>query len=145
MAQWYITTYARLYNGEVELISYTKAPNFGVACGAERINLPNNQFYRAENCIGSLLPKLKPYWVVRERYSHKPDTAEMQVKAENMAKRIILAKDVDFNQATTKMKDLKPLLTKAQYDLVFKALMRKPSVMKYLYEKENEYANFSRR
>lgn len=136
MAQWYITRYARLSNGEVELISYSKALNFGVACGSENINLPNGEFYKAESTVGSLLPKIKPYWVARERYSHKPQTAGLQVRAENMAKRIILAKDVDFAKATKVMKDLKPLLTKAQYDLVFKALMRKPSVMKYLYEKE---------
>lgn len=135
MAQWYITTYARLSNGEVELISYSKAANFNVACGAERINLPSPQFYHAENCVGSLLPKFKPYWVAREKYSHKPNKAEMQIKAENVAKRIITAKDVDFNKATKVMRDLKPLLTKAQYDLVFQALMRKPSVMKYLYER----------
>lgn len=135
MAQWYITKYARLSNGEVELISYVKAANFDVACGAERINLQKPQFYHAENCVGSLLPKLKPYWVARERYSHKPETAGLQVRAENVAKRIISAEDVDFDKATKRMKDLKPLLTQAQYDLVFKALMRKPSVMKYLYER----------
>ena len=135
MAQWYISTYARLSNGEVELISYTKAANFNVACGAERINLPSPQFYHAENCVGSLLPMFKPYWVAREKYSHKPDKAEMQLKAENVAKRIIMAKDVDFNKATKVMKDIEPLLTKAQYALVFKALMRKPSVMQCLYER----------
>jgi hypothetical protein len=135
MAQWYITKYARLVDGTVEIISYTKAANFAVACGAERTNLPKPQFYHAENCIGSLLPMLKPYWVARERYSHKPKMAEMQLKAENVAKRIITAKDVDFNKATKAMKDLRPLLTKAQYDLVFQSLMRKPSVMKYLYER----------
>lgn len=135
MAQWYISKYARLSNGEVELISYSKAPNFDAACGAERINLPNNQFYRAENRVGSLLPQFKPSWVAREKYSHKIDTMGMQVRAENMAKRIILAEDVDFDRGTKRMRDLKPLLTKAQYDLVFKAFMRKPSVMKYLYER----------
>ena len=135
MAQWYISIYARLENGEVELISYSKAANFNVACGAERINLPKPQFYHAENCVGSLLPRFKPYWVAREKYSHKPETAGLQVRAENMAKRLILAEDVDFDKATKRMKDIQPLLTKAQYDLVFKALMRKPSVMKYLYER----------
>ena len=137
MAQWYISTYARLSNGEVELISYTKAENFGVACGAERINLPKPQFYHAENCVGSLLPRLKLDWVTRERYSHKPEMMGMQVRAENMAKRIISAEDVDFNKTTEKMRKLKPFLTMAQYHLVFKALMRKPSVMKYLYERSN--------
>ena len=137
MAQWYITKYARLHNGEVELLSYVKAPNFGVACGYERRNLPNNQFYHAENCVGSLLPKFKPYWLARERYSHKPQTAEMQVKAELIAKRIIQAKDVDFAQATKAMKDIEPLLTKAQYTLTLNALMRKPSVMQYLYERSD--------
>lgn len=135
MAQWYISIYARLQNGEVELISYAKAPNFNVACATERINLPSPQFYHAENCVGSLLPRFKPYWVAREKYSHKPKTAGLQVRAENMAKRLILAEDVDFDKATKRMKDIQPLLTKAQYDLVFKALMRKPSVMKYLYER----------
>ena len=135
MAQWYITRYARLLNGEVELISYTKASNFAVACGSENINLPNGEFYKAESTVGSLLPKIKPYWVARERYSHKPQIAGLQVRAENMAKRIIVAEDIDFNKATERMRYLKPLLIKAQYDLVFQALMRKPSVIKYLYER----------
>lgn len=135
--QWYITKYARLSNGEVELLSYTKAPNFDVACGAEHINLPNSQFYHAENCVGSMLPKLKPYWVAREAYSHKPQRAAEQAEAEIQAVKILDAKDVDFVETMKVMKDLKPLLTKAQYDLVFEALMRKPSVMKYLYERSN--------
>ena len=135
MAQWYITKYARLSNGEVELISYSLAANFNVACGAERINLPNDQFYHAENCVGSLLPKLETSWVARERYSHKPQTAGLQVRAENVARRLISAEDVEFDKATKRMKDIKPLLTQAQYNLVLNALMRKPSVMKYLYER----------
>jgi hypothetical protein len=135
MSQWYITKYSRLVNGTVEIISYTKAANFAVACGAERINLPKPQFYHAENCVGSLLPKLQLDWIEREQYAHKKDKAEMQIGAELVAKRIIKSKDVNFANITKAMKDLKPLLTKAQYDLVFKALMRKPSVMKYLYER----------
>ena len=135
MAQWYITTYARLSNGEVELISYHKAANFNVACGAERINLQSPQFYHAENCVGSLLPKLKLDWIERERYSHKEDVEIAQIGAELVAKRMIKSKDVNFANATRAMKELKPLLTKAQYDLVFKALMRKPSVMAFLYER----------
>ena len=135
MAQWYITTYARLSNGGVELISYTKAANFNAACGAERIKLPSPRFYHAENCVGSLLPQFKPSWEAREKYSHKPEMMGMQVRAENIAKRIISSEDVDFNKITAKMKKLKPFLTMTQYYLVFQALMRKPSVMKYLYER----------
>lgn len=132
---WYITKYARLHNGEVELISYTKAPNLAYACGAECINLPNDQFYQAECIIGSLLPKFKPYWVARERYSHKPHIAQMQVEAELKAQYLIDAKDVDFALMTREMQILKPLLTQAQFDVTFNALKRKPSVMKYLYER----------
>ncbi len=135
MAQWYITTYARLSNGEVELISYVKAPNFAVAQGAERINLQKPQFYHAENCVGSLLPALKLDWIAREQYSHKPYVAQMQVDAEHKAQHILRVVDVDFTKTMQTMQTLKPLLTKTQYDLVFKALMRKPSVMKYLYER----------
>lgn len=135
MAQWYITKYARLSNGEVELLSYSKASNFEVACSKERINLPNNQFYRAENRVGSLLPKLKLCWVAREKYSHKPQTAQLQAEAEIQAQRILDAVDVDFTKTVKDMQILKPLLTKVQYDLVFQSLMRKPSVMQYLYER----------
>ena len=137
MSQWYITKYARLANGEVELISYSKAPNFQVACGAERINLPNPQFYRAENRVGSMLPKIKACWVARDTYSHKPHVAQLQVEAEIKAQHILDADDVDFAETKKTMKNLKPLLTKAQYDLVFVAIMRKPSVMQYLYERSN--------
>jgi hypothetical protein len=133
--QWYITKYARLLNREVELISYTKAPNFDVACGAEHINLPNNQFYHAENCVGSLLPKFKPYWVARDVYSHKAQTAQLQAEAEIKAQHIIDAVDVDFADTMKAMKDLNGLLTKVQYDVVFQSVMRKPSVIKYLYER----------
>lgn len=134
MAQWYISIYARLANGEVELLSYAEAPNFGVACAAERINLPSPKFYHAENCVGSLLPRFKPYWVARDRYSHKPETAELQIEAELMAQSIIDAKDLFFDSATKAMKKLKPFLTKEQYAATLSALMRKPSVIKYLYE-----------
>ena len=137
MAQWYITKYARLSNGEVELISYSKAPNFNVACGAEHINLPNDQFYHAENCVGSMLPKLELEWIAREKYSHKAHIAQMQSDAEYKAQHILRAEDVDFASTMRVMQVLKPLLIKAQYDLVLKALMRKPSVMKYLYERSN--------
>jgi hypothetical protein len=135
MAQWYISIYARLHNGEVELISYTKAANFDVACGAERINLPKPQFYHAENRVGSLLPPFKPRWVKREKYSHKPQMAELQLTAENAAKCIIKAQDINFNSTMHALKSIEPMLTKAQFDLTLKALMRKPSVMKYLYER----------
>ena len=137
MAQWYISIYARLHDGGVELISYSKAPNFNVACGAERINLPKPQFYHAENCVGSLLPKLKPLWVAREVYSHKPKVAQMQVEAELQAQHLISAVDVDFAETMRILKDIKSLLTFAQYDMVLQYVMRKPSVMKYLYERSN--------
>lgn len=137
MTQWYITRYARLLNGEVELISYTKAANFEVACSAEHINLPNNQFYHAESRIGNLLPELKLYWVARDKYSHKPKVAELQAEAEIKAQFILNAEDLEFAPTMQFLKDIKGLLTKAQYDTVFKATMRKPSVMKYLYERNN--------
>ena len=135
MTQWYITRYARLLNGGVELISYSEAPNFEVACGAENINLPDDHFYHAEYRVGSLLPNLKSYWVAREKYSHKPETAELQAEAEIKAQAILDAVDVDFAETMQTMKDLKGLLTKAQYDMVLKSLMRKPTVMQHLYER----------
>ena len=137
MAQWHITRYARLLNGEVELISYTVASGFAEAKLAERINLPNAQFYKAESEVGSLLKPFKPRWAKREQYSHKPKMAEMQLEAERAAKSIIKAADVKFHGTMHIMKTIEPMLTKKQYDLTFQALMRKPSVMKYLYERNN--------
>ena len=137
MAQWYIARYARLSNGEVELLSYVKALNFAIAQNYERVNLPNQEFYHAETTVGSLLPMLKLVWQNREKYSHKPHTAQMQADAEYKAQHILRAEDVDFNQTVQTMQILKPLLTQAQYAMVFKAVMRKPSVMKYLYERSN--------
>lgn len=135
MTQWYISKYARLHNGEVELVSYSKAESFEVACRAEKINLPNDQFYHAENRVGSLLPKINIKWVARDKYSHKPQTAQMQVQAEETALRIIKADNVEFDFSTKQMLGiLSLLLTKAQYALVLKSLMRKPSVMQELYE-----------
>ena len=134
MTQWYITRYARLSNGEVELLSYAQASNFATAQSRERVNLPNQEFYHAETSVGSLLPKFKPYWVAREKYSHKPYVAQMQTEAEIKARHLIDAEDVDFASMTQEMQILKPLLTQAQYTVVFQAVMRKPSVMKYLYE-----------
>lgn len=135
MSQWYITRYARLLDGEVELISYTLATSFAEAKLRERINLPNAQFYKAESEVGSLLKPFKPRWAKREKYSHKPQMAKMQLEAEKAAKCIIRAKDIQFNGTMHIMKTIEPMLTKAQYDLTFQALMRKPSVMKYLYER----------
>jgi hypothetical protein len=137
MTQWYITKYARLSNGGVELLSYVKASNFAIAQSRERDYLPNGEFYHAESRVGSLLPTFKPYWVAREKYSHKPYVAQMQAEAELKAQHLIDAEDVDFALMTQEMQILKPLLTQAQYTVVFQALMRKPSVMKYLYERNN--------
>lgn len=137
MAQWYITRYARLSNGEVELISYAKASNFAIAQSRERVTLPNGEFYHAETSVGSLLPMLKLAWHNRDKYSHKPHTAQMQVDAEYKAQHILRAEDVNFNKTMQAMKILKPLLTQVQYAMVFEAVMRKPSVMKYLYERSN--------
>ena len=136
MAQWYITRYARLLDGKVELISYAVASDYAKAKLAERINLPNAHFYKAEYEVGSLLPPFKPLWEKREKYSHKPETAKLQLEAEKAAKCIIRAKDLQFNGTMHIMKSIEPMLTKAQFNLTLKALMRKPSVMKYLYEKE---------
>lgn len=137
MSQWYTTRYARLLDGEVELISYSLASSFAEAKMQERINLPNAQFYKAESEVGSLLKPFKPRWAKREKYSHKPQMAEMQLEAERAAKCIIKAADVNFHGTMQIMKTIEPMLTKRQYDLTFQALMRKPSVMKYLYERNN--------
>jgi hypothetical protein len=137
MSQWYITRYARLLDGEVELISYTVATNFTEAKLQERTNLPNAQFYKAESEVGSLLPPFKPRWAKREKYSHKPQMAKMQLEAEKAAKCIIKAADVKFHGTMHIMKSIEPMLTKTQYNLTLQALMRKPSVMKYLYERNN--------
>lgn len=135
MAQWYITRYARLLDGEVELISYSVALDYTEAKLQERINLPNGEFYKAECELGSLLKPFKPRWAKREKYSHKPQMAQMQLEAEKVAKRIIKAENINFNGTMHIMKAIEPMLTKKQYDLTFQALMRKPSVMKYLYER----------
>ena len=132
---YYITRYARLLDGEVELISYTTTTSLAKAKIQERTHLLNGEFYKAESVLGSLLPPFKPRWSKRERYSHKPETAQMQLEAERAAKCIIKADDVKFTGAMHIMKSIEPMLTKAQFDLTFKALMRKPSVMKYLYER----------
>ena len=134
MAQWYITKYARLLDGEVELISYTVATTLAEAKLAERTHLRNGEFYKAEYELGSLLPPFKPRWAKRERYSHKPETAKLQLEAERAAKYIIKADDLKFQGTMSVMRSIEPMLTKAQFDLTLKALMRKPSVMKYLYE-----------
>ena len=102
---WYISKYARLSNG-VELISYSIAPNFDIACAYERIHLPDGQFYRAEDRVGSLLPKPKLHWTNREIYSHKPYVAKMQADAESKAQQLIQAPDVDFAQMQHTMKVL---------------------------------------
>lgn len=135
MTQWYITRYARLLNGEVELISYALAPSLAEAQLIERTYLPNGEFFKAEDKVGSLLPPFKPRWAKREKYSHKPETAKLQLEAEKAAKCIIKAADVKFHGTMHIMKSIEPMLTKKQYDLTLQALMRKPSVMKYLYER----------
>ena len=132
---YYITRYARLLNGEVELISYTTTTSLAKAQIQERTNLLNDEFYKAESVLGSLLPPFKPRWAKRERYSHKPQTAKLQLEAERAAKCIIKADDLQFSGTMHIMKSIEPMLTKAQFDLTLKALMRKPSVMKYLYER----------
>ena len=138
--QWYLTKYARLSNGEFELLTYDKMPSLEVAQCRANTKLPNNEFYEVEFRVGSLLPLTsKPTWIAREQYSHKPTLAQQQVEAELKAKQLfkkICTKD-SFNLKLT-MKhilDLKPYLIQAQYQLLLDTLMSKPITTKVLYER----------
>ena len=135
--QWYLTRYARLAHNKFELISYAPMPSLEMAQHKAKTTLPNNEFYEVECRIGSLLPPTPPpCWVARDRYSHKPHIAQLQVDAEVRAYQIldIFNTDFDVKEVLTEMQLLKPLLTKPQYQVLLDALMSKPSVIKILFE-----------
>ena len=139
--QWYLTRYARLPNGEFELVTYDTMPSLAVAQYKSTATLPNNEFYEVECRVGSLLPPtLKPTWIVRERYSHKPDIAQCQVEAELKAQRILKrihkADTLSPKRTLRNIVALKEWLTKPQYQLLLDTLMSKPCIIKTLYEKE---------
>ena len=138
--QWYLTRYARLSNGEFELLTYDKMPSLEVAQCRANTKLPNDEFYEVEFRVGSLLPKTpRPTWVARDRYSHKPMLAQLQVEAELKAQWLlkkIYTKD-SFNLKLTMQHilDLKPYLIQAQYNLLLNTLMSKPITTKVIYER----------
>ena len=136
--QWYLTKYARLANGQFELISYTPMPSVEVAkCYAQR-RLPNNEFYEVEFKVGSLIPTLPNVWVVRDRYSHKPTVAQQQVDAELVALRILKRVEsnrIDINNTFAQIKKIRPFLTAPQFEVLFNALKSNPKVIKMLYER----------
>lgn len=138
--QWYLTRYARLSNGEFELLSYTPMSSFAEAQYRAKTNLPNNEFYEVEHKVGSLLtPKPQSCWVARDRYSHKPMTAELQAEAELKAQQILNmldSNDFDIKAVLSDMQTIKPILTKPQYEILLNNLMSKPCTMKILYEYE---------
>lgn len=135
---WYLTRYARLSNGKFELLSYTPM-NFAEAQCRAKAQLPNNEFYEVECRVGSLLPPPpKPCWVARDRYSHKPTVAALQVEAELKAQQILdelSADKFDLKSIFNDMRLLKKILTKPQFNILLDALMSKPCVVKFLYEK----------
>lgn len=138
MLQWYLTRYARLSNGEFELLTYDPMPSLAVAQYKAQTQLTNNEFYEVEYKIGSLLPKHQGHWVAREIYSHKPNVMALQINAEVKAQQVL--KDLnnntfDLKQTLVDMQVLKPILTKPQYQILHNALMSKPCVMKILYER----------
>lgn len=144
MTQWYLTRYARLSNGEFELLSYAPMISFAEARHRAKTNLPNNEFYEVEHQLGSLLPpQPKSCWVARDRYSHKPAKAEFQTKAEIKAQQILDALDsdvFDVKDVLSEMQIIKPMLTKPQYQILLDTLMSKPCVKKILYEFERRTA-----
>lgn len=140
--QWYVTRYAQLANGKFELISYAPMNSLAEAQYKANTSLPNNEFYEVECKVGSLLPPTpKPCWIARERYSHKPMTAQLQVEAELKAQHILSALEADtfdLKDILEEMQQLKPILTKPQYAILLEALMSKPCVIKILYERGNK-------
>ena len=137
--QWYLTRYARLSNGEYELLTYTSMPSFEAAQYKARTPLPNNEFFEAECRIGSLLPKAQPCLVARDVYSHKPHIAQLQhqaeVKAQQILSNILVTELYALKGILSDMQLLKPLLTKSQYDTLLDTLMSRPCVSKILYER----------
>ena len=135
---WYLTRYARLTDGQFELISYAPMSSFAEAQYKSRTQLPNNEFYEVEHKVGSLLPPTpqQPF-AFREKYSHKPIAAQLQHDAELKARHILYMldkNDFDLKQVLADMQVLKKILTKAQYQILLDALMSKPCTMKILYE-----------
>lgn len=138
--QWYLTRYARLSNGELELITYTEM-SLTEAQHKARTKLPNNEFYEVEHRVGSLLPALKFCLETRDRYSHKQTAAKLQAEAEVKAQQLLAeinqdSLSLDLPTILTEMQVLKPALTKPQYEVLLNSLMSKPCVIKILYEKE---------
>lgn len=136
--QWYLTRYAKIADDKFELISYDPMPSFAEAQYKARVRLPNNEFYEVEHKVGSLLTPQHSCWIARDRYSHKPTTAEFQVKAELKAQQILDALNSDsFNvkEILRDMQTIKSILTKPQYNVLLDILMSKPCVIKILYER----------
>ena len=140
--QWYLTRYARLLNGEVELLTYAPMSSLAEAQYKSKTQLPNNEFYEVECKVGSLLPpKPQPCWIARDCYSHKPAVAQLQAEAELKAQHILNTlntDDFDIKDVLSEMQVVKKILTKPQYSILLDALMSKPSVIKILYERGNK-------
>lgn len=138
--QWYLTRYAKLGHGKFELLTYDKMPNLEVAQHRAKVKLPNNEFYEVECKVGSLIPPTpKPCWITRDEYSHKPYIEKLQVQAEIKAQQIldILNSDsFDVKDVVNELLLLKPLLIKAQYNILLDAIMQKPTVQKLIYDYE---------
>ena len=136
--QWYLTRYARLTNGQFEVISYSEMPNLEIAQHRAKTILHNNEFYEVEFRVGSLLPSNQPCWFVRDRYSHKPAIAQQQVEAELCAIRIlnrIKSNRIDITNTFAQIKKIRPFLIAPQFEVLFAALKSNPRVMKILYER----------
>ena len=137
--QWYLTKYARLANGKFELISYSPMPSLEVAQCYAKTKLLNNEFYEVEFKVGSLLPPPPKVWVTRDRYSHKPATAQLQIEAELTAQRIlkrIESNRIDLKNTFAQIKEIRPFLTAPQFEVLFTALKSNSKVIKMLYECE---------
>lgn len=137
--QWYLTKYAELTDGQFQLLSYTPM-TFDQAQYHSKVKLPNNEFYKVECKVGSLLPpKAQPLWVARDKYSHKPMTAIFQAEAEIKAQEILHLLDTDFDIKTvlTDMQKIKPILTKAQYSILLDKLLSTSQAIKILYERSS--------
>lgn len=138
---WYITRYARLSNGEFELLTYTPMRSLEDAQHRAKAKLPYNEFYEVECTVGSLLPKFQHTTIaVREKYSHKKHIAQLQVDAELKAQHLLDTlgtNTFDIKDVLTEMQLLKAILTKPQYQILLDAVMSKPCVKKILYERGN--------
>jgi hypothetical protein len=135
--QWFLTRYARLTRGQYELLSYQTMPSLEVAQVRAKTQLPNNEFYHIECCVGSLLELPDTTWVARERYSHKPQVALQQVEAELCAIRIlnrIKTNRIDLKNTFAQIKDIRPFLTTPQFEVLFSALKSNPKVIQMLYK-----------